>query len=462
MPASSGRHRRSGVLRAILLGVGILQLNGIVEAQSLKTSDSPHPDKFVRRGLTRVARIGDYLYIEGGELTQLIGDQTKLEEGSQSTYLNSTLSIDMSKSWDASTVPIRIIDNKVSGKPPARSRPSVWVNQQDGSFYVWGGMVSYKKQRDMPRVPELYKFVADGSGGGKWSIETPSNPEFLRMVYLTEKAAFAATNEKAFVFGGVAGDWTDLTIGWGRTELVTGAIAFDMKTKTFEQIASDETSVGAVAEHIPNFSFGSSKQGVILVMGGCTPEKRLDGNGEIDYSKVECQSLNNLTIFDPETRQKHYQATTGPSPPTPREGFCVAGFSTKEGGYDMLLFGGENRVPETDFRYDDAWILSLPGFVWTKAPNMPAGRRAWHHCTPAGKRQVVSVGGTAPGWREPDIAPQGLLVFDMPSMTWKYDYDADAGDYESPAVIKEWYRNGSVSSHHTNTKKVSLTTNLDR
>ncbi|KAK4171211.1 hypothetical protein QBC36DRAFT_340409 [Triangularia setosa] len=445
MPVVFGWHLRSRVIRAALLGLGILQLHhGFVEGQ--KTSDSPPLDKFVRRGLARVALIGDYLYIEGGEISQLVGDQKKLEEGSQSTYLNSTLSIDMSKSWDASTVPIRIIDNKISGKPPARSRPSFWTNQQDGSFYVWGGMVSYKKNREMPRVPELYKFVTDGSGGGKWSIETPSNPGFLRTVYLTELAAFAATNETAFIFGGLAGDWTDLTIGWGRTELATGAIAFNMKTKVFEQLTSEETLVGAVAEHIPQFSFGSQKQGVILVMGGYNPEKRVDGNGAIDYSKVQYQSLDNLTIFDPETREKHYQTTAGPAPPSPREGFCVAGFSTKEGGYDMLLFGGENRVPEPDFRYEDAWILSLPGFVWTKAPNMPAGRRAYHHCKPAGKRQVVSIGGTAPGWREPDMAPQGLMVFDMSSMTWKYDYDANAGDYESPQVIKDWYKNGSLNN----------------
>ncbi|KAK4679884.1 hypothetical protein QC764_208130 [Podospora pseudoanserina] len=433
---------RSGLVRAALLGLGIFQLHGLVEGQEI--SDSPPPDKFVRRGFARVALIGDYLYIEGGEVSQQVGGQN--QQGSRSNYMNSTLSIDMSKSWDAKTVPIRIIDNKISGKPPARSRPAFWTNQQDGSFYVWGGMVSYRRDRVMPKFPELYKFVTDGSGGGKWSIETPSNPDFLRTVYLTELAASAATDETAFIFGGLAGEWTDLTVGWGRTEIATGALAFNMKTKTFEKLGYEETLVGAVAEHIPQFNLGTKKQGVILIMGGYIPEKRVDGNSAIDYSSVSSHLFDNITIFDPETRQMHYQTTTGPTPPGPRREFCLAGFATKEGGYDILLFGGESkREPELDFRYEDAWILSLPGFVWTKAPNMPTQRRADHHCTPAGKRQVISVGGTAPGWREPDPAPQGLMVFDMPSMTWRFNYDADAGDYESPQVIKDWYKNGSLS-----------------
>ncbi|KAK0654526.1 hypothetical protein QBC41DRAFT_287865 [Cercophora samala] len=453
MSAISSWCRRSRLVRAAMLVLVMIQ-KVHASAEDQEISDSPPPDKFARRGMARVALVGDYLYIEGGEVSQLVGDQD--QRGCLPNYLNSTLSIDMSKSWDAKTVPIRIIDNKISGKPPARNRPAFWGNQEDGSFYVWGGMFSQRHKRLKPKRPELYKFATDGSGGGKWSIVTPSDPDFLRTVYLTELAACAAANDTAFIFGGLAGDWTDSLVGSGRTEIATGALAFNMKTKTFEKLIYEGTSVGAEAQHIPNFNFGTENQGVILIMGGYTPEKRADGNTEIDYSTVPHQAFNNITIFDPETRHLHYQTTSGPTPPGPRRAFCIAGFATKEGGYDILLFGGESKQtrPVPDFNYEDAWILSLPGFVWTKAPNMPAQRRADHHCTPAGKRQVVSVGGQAPGWEEPDPAPQGLMVFDMPSMTWRFNYDAEAGDYESPQVIKDWYKNGSLNSVKWSTPKL--------
>jgi hypothetical protein len=106
-----------------------------------------------------------------------------------------------------------------------------------------------------------------------------------------------------------------------------------------------------------------------------------------------------------------------------------------------LLFGGANERDR--FTYDDAYILSLPGFVWTKVPTSPAGTRRTFACVPVGKRQVLSIGGTSSGaWNEPDPAPQGLLLFDMTEMKWKDSYDPNAADYERPPDLKTWYSNG--------------------
>lgn len=107
-----------------------------------------------------------------------------------------------------------------------------------------------------------------------------------------------------------------------------------------------------------------------------------------------------------------------------------------------FLFGGHNR--RDVFTYEDAYILSLPGFVWAKVPDTPAGRRKWQTCVPVGKRQVLSIGGLDREWSDPDPAPNGLLVFDMTSWKWSNAYDANAAAYESADDIKNWYKNGYV------------------
>ena len=105
-----------------------------------------------------------------------------------------------------------------------------------------------------------------------------------------------------------------------------------------------------------------------------------------------------------------------------------------------FLTGGENKRDK--IFYDDAYILSLPGFVWTKVPNQPAGKRTIATCVSVGNRQVLSIGGTAGGWADQDPAPQGLLLFDMTDMKWKDSYDANAAAYQRATDLKTWYSNG--------------------
>lgn len=105
--------------------------------------------------------------------------------------------------------------------------------------------------------------------------------------------------------------------------------------------------------------------------------------------------------------------------------------------------GGYN--PRDLFRYSDAYILSLPGFFWTRAPDSPAGARKFPACVPVGQRQMLMIGGTADGmWDEKDPAPQGLALFDVTEMEWKDSYNADAPAYQRPADVAAWYNNGSV------------------
>ena len=109
-----------------------------------------------------------------------------------------------------------------------------------------------------------------------------------------------------------------------------------------------------------------------------------------------------------------------------------------------LLAGGHNHRDR--YIYADAYILSLPGFVWTQVPDLTtaADARSDHTCVAVGKRQILSIGGTNTAWSQPDPAPQGLVLFDMTEMRWKGSYDANAEAYERSTAIKNWYNNGCV------------------
>lgn len=71
-----------------------------------------------------------------------------------------------------------------------------------------------------------------------------------------------------------------------------------------------------------------------------------------------------------------------------------------------------------------------------------------HGCALVGKRQMLSIGGNNwgkdEGWKDKDPWTQGIGILDLPSLTWSSEYDAEAEDYESPKVVKDWYQSGYV------------------
>lgn len=110
------------------------------------------------------------------------------------------------------------------------------------------------------------------------------------------------------------------------------------------------------------------------------------------------------------------------------------------------MYGGNDfREPIGSRIKSDLYVLSLPGFVWFQA-NTTSPPRSSHSCIVANNRQMIVVGGTGtgfgPNYTTPDVWSQGLGVFDLPSLSWKHQYDADAGPYEPPQAIADWYANG--------------------
>ncbi|AEO64937.1 uncharacterized protein THITE_2127199 [Thermothielavioides terrestris NRRL 8126] len=401
----------------------LVALLGSVAAAGL--SDVPSPENYLRKATASATLIGNYVYIDGGEIAQLVDG--KVPSFRTTNQVNSTLSIDMSKSWNASTVVQRTIDRPWWSKV----NQVIWTNHEAGTFYVWGGKWIWG---DNMTKNELWKFTPDGKGAGTWSIEPPANADLFNGLHESEFGAYANTNDTGFVIGGIASGWTEY--GRASTSVLPGMVTFNMQTNVWQNgttaFSPFGTLAGARAHYIPTFG----PNGLVMVLGGQSHSLV----GDPDWSAATPYDLRNLTFFDPQTKKQYWQATTGSIPPFPRTFFCLAGFQNTDGGYEILLAGGSNERDK--FLYQDTYILSLPGFVWVKAADSPSGKRRDAACVSVGNRQVLSIGGTDGTWTDPDPAPQGLQLFDMTEMQWKYSYDANAAAYERPADLAVWYKNG--------------------
>ena len=93
---------------------------------------------------------------------------------------------------------------------------------------------------------------------------------------------------------------------------------------------------------------------------------------------------------------------------------------------------------------DEVYVLSLPAFRWFKADYPAQHPRFRHSCNVVGNRQMLSIGGQDPtniynNTFTADPFLQGLGIFDLTTMQWSDQYNADAEPYETPAVVKAWY-----------------------
>ncbi|KAI3540189.1 kelch repeat protein [Colletotrichum filicis] len=439
----------------------LLGVRSFLEVHTWEISDVPDPDLFLRRGLSNVVVIGNFLYIDGGEVSQLDAEgkpYTSFDYGVNQTYgshpVNSTLSIDLSESWSPANVSIRTIPKE----PYGMDRQALWERADNDSFYIWGGHTAntlYLKDESLSTGS--WKFQADGTGGGQWLKETPDNPTEFTELVRSEDGAFASTPHGGFWFGGWAGTRTKVNMTNGEADLAPagatpGMIVYDWNTKLW----SNETTAfkaafppygtvrGARALYVPDFG----PNGIIVLLGGfmATLDPIVSGSDSLH----QWMEISNVTFMDPVSKKWYSQMTTG-SAPTRRQWFCLVGLRSKT-TYEIFLFGGtagfSNRA------YSDVFVLSLPGFVWRQVQFDDVSPRTDHHCAVVGNRQMIVVGGRTTsksvgnleGWALRDPWPQGLGLFDLVEWTWKDDYNASAGAYRSHEEIQRWYREKGVGS----------------
>ncbi|KAK4172368.1 hypothetical protein QBC36DRAFT_247700 [Triangularia setosa] len=397
--------------------------------------------------------MGDYLYIDGGEVSHL-DDGKNTTDKHASHALNHTLSIPLSVSWTNQTVTFKKIPKPQS--VPRLNCQAAWRDPSDTAFYIWGGVTSYAAQ---PPPSELWKFTTDGFGGGSWSKEEKVSPVALSKNVRTARGAWTQSKDVGYWLGGYGTSNTDTSILPPQSShdnkdvflAVPGITSFNMisgelKNSSSVGMGPFGTLWAGGAHHIPFGGMPEQSDGLLLFLGGVTaPVSSYWGSS--DHEPVE---FINITMYDPFHKKWYSQKTSG-AIPTPRYQLCLVGVNGDNGTYEIFIYGGISL--STAKTVGEVYVLSLPGFVFFKAPieQSPITNRDDHTCVVAGKRQMITVGGydetfSPDYWVNQDTWSNGLGVFDLTEMKWSDGYDAAAEEYKSPAVVKAWYSQGGLEA----------------
>ncbi|KAI0097743.1 hypothetical protein GGR51DRAFT_552895 [Nemania sp. FL0031] len=397
-------------------------------------NDIPSASDFVRRGCHTVAVLGDYVYIDGGQVTERVNNSTPAD--SPAYDVTTTWSIDLTEKWTNETVQFRSIPKTA----PLLNKQTHWTDPSTDSFYTWGGFTSNGSSPSQ----ELWRFMADGSGGGSWTQVTQRDFSAFVKLKGTFGTAFTQTLDVGFALGGAATTASDSSIDKKIPGYATpGLVSYNFQTGEWNNQTTAGvyggygTSLNARAEYTP---FGPN--GMILFLGGA--ETPVDATNE---SIVET-NWNYISMVDPVTNKWYRQMTSGTKPPT-IESHCSVGVPGPNGTYEIFLYGGVSyQLRDTS---PEVYVLSLPGFVFFKGP-VDAPPRSDHQCVVVGEgqRQMLSMGGvddenrtfTAPTTADPWT--YGIGILDMTELKWTDSYNPNATAYDSPAVVKEWYDGGNL------------------
>ncbi|GKT64881.1 kelch repeat protein [Colletotrichum tofieldiae] len=314
---------------------------------------------------------------------------------------------------------------------PQTARQAYFVDGSSNTVYSWGGLVS---ENSVPSQTQLGKFVANGDGGGSWGTETESSHEGLAELRRSHGGAVVSTPDSGFYFGGVS----EVTQAAKKDTLVAGYLQFDFKSQrktwvnhTTAPYSPSRTHYSASAHYVPSFG----PNGLVMVIGGNEYDAGSDGAKNL--------VMDTLWFLDPVTQEWYSQRTSGESPAR-RRWPCTVGAQSTNNTYEIFVFGGRDTV-----LFDDVFVLSLPGFVWKRADSRPRNgtARTFMSCVLAGQRQMITVGGrnTLQDRPDKDPFPQGLGIFDITELQWKDEYDSQAAKYDSPEIIKTWYKAGNLA-----------------
>lgn len=287
--------------------------------------------------------VGDYVYIDGGEISQLVPPSGSEPPKDRPTNgVNATLSIPINRSWSASSVKINVIPRRSSDRIPLNSQ-AIWNSKEGDGFYIFGGFSPYSNQ--VERIPRdgIWKLTVDGKGGGEWELVTPDRDEVedgktgLETMRLSAMGAYAAAlnrdENRGYYFGGMALPSSDPDLDLPQP--IPGMVTFDMEKKTFSNstapglVTSDSpwgTMQGGAAVFVPIFG----EDGLVVILGGVTfdllPDPKAPGG---------TRSFSNVTIFDTVTGKWYWQETTGTAP-SGRQEFCMVGAENPDGTtYEM-------------------------------------------------------------------------------------------------------------------------------
>jgi hypothetical protein len=227
----------------------------------------------------------------------------------------------MTESWTNETVRIRSIPKTA----PQLSKQIHWTDTSSKSLYTWGGFTADNSSPSK----ELWRFSADGSGGGAWSQVTQQDYRAFMDLKSPFSSAFTQSKDVGYAFGGAVMHSSDASIDKGMPGYAApGLVSYNFRTGEWKNSSSTSyggygTSLNARAEYVP---FGPN--GLLLFLGGA--ETPVDATNQ---TIVEV-TWNTITMVDPVTHKWYKQTTSGQKPPT-IESHCSIGMPGPNNTYEM-------------------------------------------------------------------------------------------------------------------------------
>lgn len=213
---------------------------------------------------------------------------------------------------------------ELSQDSPGLTLQALLTDESSDSFYVWGGYRMRPQSRPEASSSDLWKFTADGSGGGSWEAESQDDA-FTNLVR-SQAGASVSTRDAAFHFGGRS--TTDSTTepegpvpGYFHFNFTTDDHSWQNETEA--PYSSEGTLYGATATWVPTFG----PNGLIVLLGGQSLEMANPDNEQY-------LPMDEVHFMDPVTKTWYKQKTTG-ALPARRMFHCAVGVESTNGTFEM-------------------------------------------------------------------------------------------------------------------------------
>ncbi|KAL8953759.1 MAG: hypothetical protein Q9222_000376 [Ikaeria aurantiellina] len=412
--------------------------------------------------------VGDYLYIDGGEIA--LGQEPYPTNGSvpNATYdpyivslelqrrpaellktdllfsVNVTLSLPLGESWTPDKARFNVI---IKPSMPLWNFQSLWHDPTDDSVWAFGGEISLLASSS----PDLsiWNMKPNGGGGGTWTQKSnfrgaPWNQNITRPL----GGAGVASNHTGFLLGGYSSarssPFTQDLVDFVPTP---GLLTYSFDNGTWANVTDTSYISDSGAIEWPGMEFVPfGPNGLMLVIGGET-------SGLASYAPGNQErSMTQITLFDPITLQFYQQTASGDKIPSQRNRFCIAGVGDQtkiadgslSGSYEIYIYGGYGgNLGAGAEQYDEIWVLTLPAFEWVQVDAPHGYGRIGHTCHVVGNSQLLSIGGAdaaqSDPWSTVDPAFQGLGTFDLNGWNWTQSYNANAAPYRRAAALRNFY-----------------------
>ncbi|EGZ76209.1 hypothetical protein NEUTE2DRAFT_53916 [Neurospora tetrasperma FGSC 2509] len=351
-----------------------------------------------------------------------------------SPFSNSLLSIDLTEDWTSDSVRFDST-SKPTGAANLKGG-GIWVDETQGVLYTGFAGIKSDFGNNANQPQGLWSFKPDGKGGGTWQNLNSTADKMFTEKLRPFQGKIASGNGVGYFLGGFKSNFDGP---------VSGLLTYDFASKkainTSVSLASTQGSeqFGSML-YVPNFG----KKGILVSVGGYI------GDLQTDDSNARLASMDTARIFDIDSNAWFEQSTSGTSP-RPRQEYCMAGVASDNQTYEILIYAGWGRtLGSVSVPFDDAYVLTLPGFYWTKAPYTARNPRHALSCNGVGGGQIITIGGvdtTRDGpnplykvvFTTTDPFSQGIAVFDLATLKITDTYTANRTSYSPAPAIQSFY-----------------------